>query len=133
MSPEKNSMSVPQTPARSTSTTTSPAPAAGGATSTTSALPGPVITNARMSGRYRGFTRSGLPRPPAGYLPLVLLIKVPDLPFPGHGQTWERLRGLAALGRDDLVTARLGEGHADAMAIRAELGDSSPKDGERWG
>src|SRR5882724_4244556 len=48
MSPLKNSMSVPHTPARSTSTTTSPRPATGASTSTTSALPGPLITNARI-------------------------------------------------------------------------------------
>jgi hypothetical protein len=41
-------MSVPQTPARSTATTTSPSCAAGGSTSWTSAWPGPVITKARM-------------------------------------------------------------------------------------
>ncbi|MGX6607979.1 acyl-CoA dehydrogenase [Micromonosporaceae bacterium Da 78-11] len=62
-------------------------------------------------------------------------MELPDLPLPGHGQTLRRLWGLAALGRDNLVTARLGEGHADAVAIRAELRDE-PGDtptGERWG
>ncbi len=58
----------------------------------------------------------------------------PDLPLPGHGATAERLRGLAELGRADPVAARLGEGHADAVAIRAELGDDESRDpGERWG
>ncbi|MEV6846992.1 acyl-CoA dehydrogenase [Actinoplanes sp. NPDC051411] len=64
------------------------------------------------------------------------IIEAPDLPLPGHGRTLERLRGLTALGRADLVAARLGEGHADAVAIRAELGDAPPGDpppGERWG
>jgi len=64
----------------------------------------------------------------------VLIIETPDLPLPGHGRTLERLRGLTALGRADLVAARLGEGHADAVAIRAELGDGPPtRPGERWG
>ncbi|MFI6074375.1 acyl-CoA dehydrogenase [Actinoplanes sp. NPDC051343] len=63
-------------------------------------------------------------------------IGVPDLPLPGHGRTLERLRGLTALGRADLAGARLGEGHADAVAIRAELGSSDASEnpaGERWG
>jgi alkylation response protein AidB-like acyl-CoA dehydrogenase len=65
-----------------------------------------------------------------------VLIEVPDLPLPGHGATAERLRGFAALGRADLVACRLGEGHADAVAIRAELGDTGQghhPGGERWG
>jgi hypothetical protein len=66
-----------------------------------------------------------------------VLIEPPDLPLPGHGATADRLRGLAALGRADLVACRLGEGHADAVAIRAELGDAeheqNPGGGERWG
>jgi alkylation response protein AidB-like acyl-CoA dehydrogenase len=56
-----------------------------------------------------------------------------NLPLPGHGRTAERLRGLTSLGRADLVAARLGEGHADADAIRAELGDKPTPRGERWG
>jgi hypothetical protein len=56
-----------------------------------------------------------------------------ELPLPGHGRTAERLLRLAGLGRADLVTARLGEGHADAIAIRAELGDNPAGDpAERW-
>src|SRR4051794_3118961 len=59
---------------------------------------------------------------------------LPDLPLPGHGATAERLRRLTELGRADLVTCRLVEGHTDAVAIRAELGDTSPDPrGERWG
>ncbi|WP_405836515.1 hypothetical protein OG528_05060 [Streptomyces platensis] len=38
------------------------------------------------------------------------------LPFPGEGRTRERLRALAALGREDLCVARLAGGHADAAA-----------------
>ncbi|GAA0575881.1 acyl-CoA dehydrogenase family protein [Paractinoplanes ferrugineus] len=61
-------------------------------------------------------------------------IDLPDLPLPGHGATADRLRGLTALGRADLVTCRLAEGHLDAVAIRAELGDAEQNQpGERWG
>jgi alkylation response protein AidB-like acyl-CoA dehydrogenase len=44
------------------------------------------------------------------------------LPQPGTGQTPRRWSALAALGRTDLVLARLGEGHTDALAILAEAG-----------
>jgi hypothetical protein len=44
------------------------------------------------------------------------------LPLPACGRTAERLLGLAELGRKDPVLARVGEGHADAMAILAEPG-----------
>ena len=47
-----------------------------------------------------------------------------DLPLPGSGATWERWRQLAEIAADDLSTARLVEGHADARAILAELGDA---------
>lgn len=65
-----------------------------------------------------------------------MLIETPDLPLPlpGHGATAERLHRLAALGRANLVACRLGEGHADAVAIRAELGDTEhDPGGQRWG
>jgi alkylation response protein AidB-like acyl-CoA dehydrogenase len=55
-----------------------------------------------------------------------------DLPLPGHGRTADRFRFLAEWGRQDLAFVRLAEGHADAMAIRAELGDG-PGDEGRWG
>jgi alkylation response protein AidB-like acyl-CoA dehydrogenase len=64
------------------------------------------------------------------------MIDLPDLPLPGHGATAERLHRLAALGRADLVACRLAEGHVDAVAIRAELGDADPSQdpgGQRWG
>jgi alkylation response protein AidB-like acyl-CoA dehydrogenase len=51
---------------------------------------------------------------------------VRDLPLPGSGRTWERWRRFAALGAADLVHARLGEGHADAVAIVAELEPAAP-------
>ncbi|HWG74003.1 MAG TPA: acyl-CoA dehydrogenase family protein [Acidimicrobiales bacterium] len=45
-----------------------------------------------------------------------------DLPLPGGGRTPERFEALVALARNDLSLARLGEGHADALAILAEAG-----------
>ena len=56
-----------------------------------------------------------------------------DLPLPGSGQTAERFAGLASLAEADPVLARLGEGHADAVAILAELGGPVPRCSERWG
>src|SRR5579871_6392264 len=66
MWPEKISRSVPQTPARLTSTTTWPGPGSGSGTSRTSDSPGPVMTKARTlaaltaaepSGGWAGFRR----------------------------------------------------------------------------
>ncbi len=45
-----------------------------------------------------------------------------DLPQPGGGRTGERWAVLADLATEDLSLARLAEGHADALAILAELG-----------
>ena len=42
------------------------------------------------------------------------------LPLPGHGDTLERFEILASLAEEDLSLARLGEGHADALAILNE-------------
>ena len=56
-----------------------------------------------------------------------------DLPLPGSGATWERWAALADLAGEDLSVARLGEGHADALAILAELGGPRPEPGQRWG
>ena len=56
-----------------------------------------------------------------------------DLPLPGSGWTRERWAALAALAEEDLSLARLAEGHADAVAILAELGASPPPAGSRWG
>ena len=42
------------------------------------------------------------------------------LPLPGHGDTWERFEIFASLAEEDLSLARLGEGHADALAILQE-------------
>ena len=56
-----------------------------------------------------------------------------DLPLPGSGLTWDRWAGFADLAEEDLSLARLGEGHADAVAILAELGGPEPEPGSRWG
>ena len=56
-----------------------------------------------------------------------------DLPLPGSGATWERFAAFADLAGEDLSLARLGEGHADAVAILAELGGPPPAPGSRWG
>jgi alkylation response protein AidB-like acyl-CoA dehydrogenase len=56
-----------------------------------------------------------------------------DLPLPGGGQTWRRWAGLADLAAADLSLARLAEGHADAVAILAELDGPPPPAGSRWG
>ena len=56
-----------------------------------------------------------------------------DLPLPGSGATWQRWAAFADLAEEDLSLARLGEGHADAVAILAELGGPPPRPGSRWG
>ena len=56
-----------------------------------------------------------------------------DLPLPGAGATRERWAAFADLAGEDLSLARLGEGHADAVAILAELGGPRPEPGSRWG
>lgn len=54
-------------------------------------------------------------------------------PLPGYGRTAERFAALSSVAEAGLCTARLVEGHVDAMAIRAELGEPPPPPGERWG
>jgi alkylation response protein AidB-like acyl-CoA dehydrogenase len=56
-----------------------------------------------------------------------------NLPLPGGGRTRERWAILADLAGEDLSLARLAEGHADALAILAELGAGTPPAGTRWG
>lgn len=55
-----------------------------------------------------------------------------QLPPPGSGRTSERFAALAALGRADLVLARLAEGHLDALAVLLELDGPDPAAGA-WG
>lgn len=54
------------------------------------------------------------------------------LPQPGSGRTRDRFRSLAVLGAGDCVLARLGEGHADAVAILRELSGPAPSPGDLW-
>ncbi len=54
------------------------------------------------------------------------------LPLPGSGATLLRWRMLAAVSGWDLSLAKLYEGHADALAILAELGSRAPA-GSLWG
>ncbi len=56
-----------------------------------------------------------------------------DLPVPGSGRTWERWVALADLAGEDLSLARLCEGHADAVAILAEVTGAAPGPGGLWG
>jgi len=56
-----------------------------------------------------------------------------NLPLPGCGRTRERWDALADLAGEDLSLVRLAEGHADALAILAELGALAPPAGSRWG
>jgi hypothetical protein len=56
------------------------------------------------------------------------------LPLPGHGATLERWRMLAAVAACDLALVKLFEGHTDALAIMAELGEGEvPESGQAWG
>ena len=54
-------------------------------------------------------------------------------PAAGAGATRERWTAFADLAGEDLSLARLCEGHADAVAILAELGGPRPEPGSRWG
>ena len=56
-----------------------------------------------------------------------------DLPLPGAGATRQRWSAFADLGGEDLSLARLAEGHADAVAILAELDGPRRELGSRWG
>lgn len=56
-----------------------------------------------------------------------------DLPLPGHGETLERWRALAAVAQEDLSLVKLYEAHVDALAILAEVGAHSIHTaGRRW-
>lgn len=80
-------------------------------------------SGARHSGRARvglaldGLVQSGLSQ----------------LPLPGSGRTLERWSALAEVAAHDLSLAKLFEGHADALAILAELGAPAPAPGSTWG
>lgn len=71
---------------------------------------------------------AGRPEPdcPASALALAVRSGLLRLALPGTGSTWQRWQGLAELAAHDLSLARLGEGHADALAILAEAGHPEP-------
>ncbi len=48
------------------------------------------------------------------------------LPLPGAGSSWARWLALAELAGHDLSLGRLGEGHADALAVLSEAGHPEP-------
>ncbi|HEX6257657.1 MAG TPA: acyl-CoA dehydrogenase family protein [Euzebyales bacterium] len=50
-----------------------------------------------------------------------------SVPLPGSGATRRRLEVLADVGAEDLATARLVEGHLDALAILEEAGTARPE------
>lgn len=56
-----------------------------------------------------------------------------EWPLPGQGQTFTRWRELSALAERDLVLARMVEAHADAVAILAEIEQSTIPPGSHWG
>ena len=56
-----------------------------------------------------------------------------NLPLPGSGATWQRWAVFADIAGEDLSVVRLCEGHADAVAILAELGGPPPEHRSRWG
>lgn len=77
------------------------------------------------------------PDPPIGALPgahddygrntlTTALAALGRVPLPGHGATGARLEALAEVASTDLATARLVEGHLDAVAICAEAGHRAP-------
>ena len=55
------------------------------------------------------------------------------LPLPGGGRTLARWQQLAEVSSADLTLGRLLEAHADALAIRAELGAATVPDDQLWG
>ncbi|WP_411380012.1 acyl-CoA dehydrogenase [Pseudomonas sp. MPB26] len=56
-----------------------------------------------------------------------------QLPLPGSGQTLARFSRLAQVAGHDLRLCKLFEGHADALAIMAELDSPLPPLGSLWG
>ncbi|TCK21766.1 acyl-CoA dehydrogenase [Pseudonocardia endophytica] len=78
----------------------------------------------------------GPPSPPDGdrVAAVVRYARIGELtlPAPGAGDTTGRWRALAGWGRGDLPSARLAEGHTDALAILCEAG-ARPHPGAAYG
>jgi len=86
-----------------------------------------------MRGDWRRDTGDGAWRRVAAAYTMAVESGRLNLPLPGAGATRERWAAFADLAEEDLSLARLGEGHADALAILAELGGPSPAARSRWG
>jgi alkylation response protein AidB-like acyl-CoA dehydrogenase len=65
----------------------------------------------------------------AGWARAALDAGLLDLPLPGRGATGDRFDALAELGATDLSLARVAEGHADAVAVLADLEPGPPPPG----
>lgn len=61
---------------------------------------------------------------------LQALVRYPQLPFPGGGDTLDRWRILAEIAATDVCLAKVLEAHYDAQAILAELGAAAPPPGQ---
>ena len=59
-------------------------------------------------------------------------LNLDQLPLPGAGSTLTRWRALAEVAAQNLSLAKIYEGHTDALAILAELGDHNVP-GSTWG
>ncbi len=64
------------------------------------------------------------PDDPSTALESLVVLGLLELPMTSSGRTWERFEALARVAEHDLSTARLAEGHTDALAVLAEAGDS---------
>ena len=71
--------------------------------------------------------------PPAIALRRLIDLGHDRLPLPGHGHTLARWQALADVAAQDLVLAKLFEGHTDALAICEELGAATPPAASMWG
>ncbi|MFE9418895.1 acyl-CoA dehydrogenase [Streptomyces griseofuscus] len=101
--------------------------------------PLPASTAHRAVGEEVAAGRTAGPSPEgsragAGFVRYVDAVAVGahDCPLPGGGRTRARFDALSAVARDDLAVARLVEGHLDAVAILAELGQESVGRGQYW-
>ncbi|WP_438395082.1 acyl-CoA dehydrogenase [Caballeronia sp. DA-9] len=78
--------------------------------------------------------KRGSPDDTAHALQALIDAGLDRLPLPGQGATLERWRALAAVAACDLALVKLFEGHTDALAIMAEIGDGFvPANGQAWG
>ena len=60
---------------------------------------------------------------PVAQLDLLVELGLDRIPLPGQGATLVRWQALAKVAQSDLSLAKLYEGHTDALAIRAEIGE----------